>query len=62
MSTYAGAKVQRINMMKEELLDSYNGYHLGFPMDPMEPPSPYHPLGDDHSDEDAICEPHKQAR
>ena len=27
-------------MMKEEFLDSYNGYHLGFPMDPMEPPSP----------------------
>ena len=26
-------------MMKEEFLDSYNGYHLGFPMDPMEAPS-----------------------
>ena len=26
-------------MMKEEFLDSYNGYHLSFPMDPMEPPS-----------------------
>ena len=49
-------------MMKEEFLDSYNGYHLGFPMDPMEPPSLSLPLGDDHSDDDAICEPHKQAR
>ena len=28
-------------MMKEEFLDSYNGYHIGFPMDPMEPPSLY---------------------
>ena len=26
-------------MMKEEFLDSYDGYDLGFPMDPMEPPS-----------------------
>ena len=40
-------------MMKEEFLDSYNGYHLGFPMDPMEPPSLYRRLGDDHSDDDA---------
>ena len=23
----------------------------------MEPPSPSQPLGDDHSDDDAICEP-----
>ena len=38
-STSAGAKVQGINMMGEEFLDSYNGYHLGLPMDPMEPPS-----------------------
>ena len=37
--TSAGAKVQGINMMKEEFLDSYDGYDLGFPMDPMEPPS-----------------------
>ena len=44
-------------MMKEEFLDSYDGYHLGFPMDPMEPPSLSVPLGDDHSDDDAICEP-----
>ena len=29
-------------MMKEEFLDSYNEYHLGFPMDPMEPPSLFH--------------------
>ena len=43
-------------MMKEEFLDSYDGYHLGFPMDPMEPPSLYRRLGDDHSDDDAICE------
>ena len=43
-------------MMKEEFLDSYNGYHLGFPMDPMEPPSLSSALGDDHSDDDAICE------
>ena len=43
-------------MMKEEFLDSYNGYLLGFPMDPMEPPRLSHPLGDDHSDDDAICE------
>ena len=28
-------------MMKEEFLDSYDGYQLGFPMDPMEPPSLY---------------------
>ena len=48
--------------MKEGFLDSYNGYHLGFPMDPMEPRSLYHPLGDDHSDDDTICEQHKQAR
>ena len=34
----------------------FHGYHLGFPMDPMEPPSLSVPLGDDHSDEDAICE------
>ena len=40
-------------MMKEEFLDSYDGYHLGFPMDPMEPPSLYRHLGDDHSDDDA---------
>ena len=39
-STSAGAKVQGINMMQEEFLESYNGYHLGYPMDPMEPPSP----------------------
>ena len=44
-------------MMKEEFLDSYNGYHLGFPMDPMEPPSLCQALGDDHSDDDAICKP-----
>ena len=44
-------------MMKEEFPDSYNGYHLGFPMDPMEPPSLSQALGDDHSDDDAICEP-----
>ena len=40
-------------MMKEEFLDSYDGYDLGFPMDPMEPPSLYRRLGDDHSDDDA---------
>ena len=40
-------------MMKEEFLDSYDGNHLGFPMDPMEPPSLSYPLGDDHSDDDA---------
>ena len=28
-------------MMKEEFLDSYNGYHLGFPMDPIESPQVY---------------------
>ena len=39
--------------MKEDLLDSYDGYHLGFPMDPMEPPSLSSSLGDDHSDDDA---------
>ena len=44
-------------MMKEEFLDSYNGYHLGFPMDPMEPQSLLSALGNDHSDDDAICEP-----
>ena len=44
-------------MMKEEFLDSYNGYHLGLRMDPMEPPGLSLPLGDDHSDDDAICEP-----
>ena len=44
-------------MMKEEFLDSYNGYHLDFPMDPMEPPGLSQALGDDHSDNDAICEP-----
>ena len=60
--TSAGAKVQGINMMKEEFLDSYDGYDLGFPMDPMEPPSLFVPLGDNHGDDDAICEPHKQAR
>ena len=39
--TSAGAKVQGINMMKVPIhLDSYKGYNLGFPMDPMEPPSP----------------------
>ena len=43
-------------MMKEEFLDSYNGYHLGFPMDPMEPPSLSQALDNDHSDDDAICE------
>ena len=47
-------------MMKEEFLDSYNGYHLGFPMDPMEPPSLYRHLGDDHSDDDAICERYRR--
>ena len=36
-------------MMKEEFLDSYDG----FPMDPMEPRSLYRRLGDDHSDDDA---------
>ena len=61
-STCAGAKVQGINMMKEELLDSYNGYHLGLPMYPMEPPSLSLPLGDDHSDDDAICEPPQPRR
>ena len=39
--------------MKEEFLDSYDGYDLGFPMDPMEPPSLSSSLGDDHSDDDA---------
>ena len=61
-STSAGAKVQGINMMKEKFLDSYNGYHLGLPMDPMEPPSLSLPLGDDHSDDDAICEPPQPGR
>ena len=40
-------------MMKEEFLDSYDGYDLGFPTDPMEPPSLSSSLGDDHSDDDA---------
>ena len=40
-------------MMKEEFLDSYDGYDLGFPMDSIEPPSLSVPLGDDHSDDDA---------
>ena len=40
-------------MMKDEFLDSYDGYDLGFPMDPMEPRSLYRRLGDDHSDGDA---------
>ena len=62
MLTSAGAKVQGINMMKEEFLDSYNGYHLGLPMDPMEPPSLSLPLGDDHSDNDAICKPPQPGR
>ena len=44
-------------MKKEEFLYSYNGYHPGLPRDPMEPPSLSLPLGNDHSDEDAICEP-----
>ena len=47
-------------MMKEEFLDSYNGYHLGFCMDPMEPPSLYRHLCDDHSDDDAICERYRR--
>ena len=49
-------------MTKEEFLDSYNGYHLGLPMDPMEPPSLSPPLGDNHSDDDAICEPPQPGR
>ena len=49
-------------MMKEEFLDSYNGYHLGLPMDPMEPPSLSLPLGDNHSDDDTICEPPQPRR
>ena len=40
-------------MMKEEFLDSYDGYDLGFPMEPMEPPSLSSSLGDDHKDDDA---------
>ena len=40
-------------MMKEEFLDSYDGYDLGFPMDPVEPPSLYRRLSDNHSDDDA---------
>ena len=40
-------------MMKEDFLDSYDGYHLGFPMDPMVPRSLSSSLGDDHSDDDA---------
>ena len=49
-------------MMKEEFLDSYNRYHLGLPMDPMEPPSLSLPLGDNQSDDDAICEPPQPGR
>ena len=44
-------------MMKDEFLNSYNGYHLGPPMHPLEPPSLSLPLGNDHSDDDAICKP-----
>ena len=40
-------------MMKEEFLDSYDGYDLGFPMDPLGPPSLSSSLGDEHSDDDA---------
>ena len=49
-------------MMKKEFLESYDGYHLGFPMDPMERPSLSYPLGDDHSDDDAICEPCRRVK
>ena len=49
-------------MMKEEFFDSYNGYHLGLPMDPMEPPILFLPLGDNNSDDDAICEPPQPGR
>ena len=49
-------------MMKEKFPDSYNGYHLGLLMDPMESPSVSLLLGDDHSDDDAICEPPQPGR
>ena len=39
LSMLPEAWIKRVT--KEEFLDSYDGYHLGFPMDPMEPPSLY---------------------
>ena len=48
-------------MMKEEFLDSYHGLTWR-PHGPYGAPKSIMWLGDDHSDDDAICEPHKKAR
>ena len=51
-------------MMKVPVhLESYKGLvSPWFPHGPYGAPKSIMPLGDDHRDDDAICEPHKQAR
>ena len=49
-------------MMKVPIhLDSYNGL-TWLPHGPYGAPKSIMWLGNDHSDDDAICQPHKQAR